>query len=180
MRRSSSIRSRNLPMTASSAGCEVNNPTSCSVGGARQYKRTARRSKAGGYRYGTLAETGAFTSNRLDSPPFTAKRFRSISHTQTPAARGADATAPPRGGRGRGLRDQRRDLQERRGRAPRRAEARDDVAHLLRAAGRGGPGRRPVRAGLPYRRDSTKDWTLTFSCSIEPGVASASSLRWGS
>ena len=25
-----------------------------------------------------------------------------------------------------------------------------------------------------------KDWTLTFSCSIEPGVASASSLRWGS
>ena len=58
-------------------------------------------------------------------------------------------------------------------RAPRRAEARDDVAHLLRAAGRGGPGRRPVRPGLPYRRDSMKDWTLTFSCSIEPGVASA-------
>ena len=25
-----------------------------------------------------------------------------------------------------------------------------------------------------------KYWTLTLSCSIEPGVASASSLRWGS
>ena len=35
-------------------------------------------------------------------------------------------------------------------------------------------------ANYPGWRDSTKDWTLTFSCSIEPGVASASSLRWGS
>jgi len=42
-----------------------------------------------GYSYGTLAETVLFTSNRLDSPPFTAKRFRSISHTQTLAAPGA-------------------------------------------------------------------------------------------
>jgi len=39
---------------------------------------------------------------------------------------------------------------------------------------------REFLAGKAYRRDSTKDWTLTFSCSIEPGVASASSLRWGS
>ena len=45
-----------------------------------------------GYRYGTLAETGAFTSNRLDSPPFTAKRFRSIAHTQTLGPPGADAS----------------------------------------------------------------------------------------
>jgi hypothetical protein len=43
------------------------------------------------YRYGTLAETGSFTSNRLDSPPFTAKRFRSIAHYRTPAAPGVDA-----------------------------------------------------------------------------------------
>jgi hypothetical protein len=62
---------------------------------AQQEKRTRRRAKAGGYRYGTLAETGAFTSNRLDSPPFTAKRFRSISHTRTPAAPGAAASSGP-------------------------------------------------------------------------------------
>jgi hypothetical protein len=31
-----------------------------------------------GYRYRTLTEAGSFTSDGLGSPPFTAKRFRSL------------------------------------------------------------------------------------------------------
>jgi len=46
---------------------------------------TTERKSGVGYRYSAVSETGPFTSNRLASPPFTAKRFRSKPTSQTPS-----------------------------------------------------------------------------------------------